>query len=110
MARTMASPASGSAAPAPRPIVVLGAGIIGLTTAVRLLESPLHTKLHHPIHVIAAHLPGDPLDAKYASTAAGAHHLSFADDEDERQRRWDRTSAFGGLLVSGLWGTDLRRG
>ena len=76
----------------PRPIVVLGAGIIGLTTAVRLLESPLHTELHHPIHVIAAHLPGDPLDARYASNAAGAHHLSFADNEDERQRRWDRIS------------------
>ncbi|ORY21034.1 FAD dependent oxidoreductase [Naematelia encephala] len=74
----------------PRPIVVLGAGIIGLTTAVKLLESPVY-KLHgHPVHIIADHLPNDPLDAKYASTIAGAHHLSFAGDDDTRQSQWDR--------------------
>ncbi|OCF35693.1 D-aspartate oxidase [Kwoniella heveanensis BCC8398] len=73
-----------------RPIIVLGAGIIGLTTAVRILESPLYHQHHHPVHIIADHLPNDPLDPKYASTIAGAHHLSFADDDDERQRRWDR--------------------
>ncbi|WVW79502.1 hypothetical protein I302_101471 [Kwoniella bestiolae CBS 10118] len=74
----------------PRPIVVLGAGIIGLTTAIRLLETPLYQEKHHPVHIIADHLPDDPLDPRYASTIAGAHHLSFADDGDERQRRWDR--------------------
>ncbi|WVQ93091.1 hypothetical protein IAU59_000155 [Kwoniella sp. CBS 9459] len=75
-----------------RPIVVLGAGIIGLTTAVRILESPLYQSSlkNFPVHIIADHLPNDPLDPKYASTIAGAHHLSFADDGDERQRRWDR--------------------
>ncbi|WWC63896.1 uncharacterized protein I303_106501 [Kwoniella dejecticola CBS 10117] len=71
------------------PIIILGAGIIGLTTAVRLLESPLYRDEDIPVHIIADHLPNDPLDARYASTIAGAHHLSFADDEDERQRRWD---------------------
>jgi D-amino-acid oxidase len=76
----------------PAPIIVLGAGIIGLTTAVRLLESSLHQVDGHPVHIIAAHLPNDPLDARYASTAAGAHHLSFADNLDERQRAWDRNS------------------
>ncbi|WVF65418.1 hypothetical protein IAT40_000145 [Kwoniella sp. CBS 6097] len=75
---------------AQRPIVILGAGIIGLTTAVRILESPLYQFEKYPVHIIADHLPNDPLDPKYASTIAGAHHLSFADDEDERQRRWDR--------------------
>lgn len=77
---------------APSPIVVLGAGIIGLTTAVRLLESPLCKERGHPVHIIADHLPNDPLDAKYASTIAGAHHLSFADDDDARQTAWDRDS------------------
>ncbi|WVQ81388.1 hypothetical protein IAT38_003512 [Cryptococcus sp. DSM 104549] len=74
-----------------RPIIILGAGIIGLTTAIRLLESPLYRDVNPrpPVHIIADHLPNDPLDAKYASTIAGAHHLSFADDGDERQRRWD---------------------
>jgi len=69
---------------APRPIVVLGAGIIGLTTATRLLEAG-----HDNVHILASHLPSDPLDARYASTIAGAHHLSFADDSDERQTKWD---------------------
>jgi glycine/D-amino acid oxidase-like deaminating enzyme len=78
--------------PESRPIIVLGAGVIGLTTAIRLLDSPLCTIHHHPIHIIADHMPSDPLDVRYASTLAGAHHLSFADDGDERNRRWDRTS------------------
>ncbi|WWC91071.1 uncharacterized protein L201_006012 [Kwoniella dendrophila CBS 6074] len=73
-----------------RPIIILGAGIIGLTTAIRLLESSLYQDKNIPVHIIADHLPNDPLDPKYASTIAGAHHLSFADDDDERQRRWDK--------------------
>ncbi|WVQ92945.1 hypothetical protein IAU59_000006 [Kwoniella sp. CBS 9459] len=72
-----------------RPIVVIGAGVIGLTTAVRLAESHVYTQSKHPIHILADHLPSDPLDPYYASTIAGAHHLSFADDKDSRQRRWD---------------------
>ncbi|OCF32501.1 hypothetical protein I316_05929 [Kwoniella heveanensis BCC8398] len=72
-----------------RPIVIIGAGVIGLTTAVRLVESSLYAESKHPIHILANHLPSDPLDPKYASTIAGAHHLSFADDNDLRQRKWD---------------------
>jgi glycine/D-amino acid oxidase-like deaminating enzyme len=68
------------------PIVVVGAGIIGLTTAIRLLQSPSFTS---PVYILASHFPSNPLHPAYASTAAGAHHLSFADDEDERQIRWD---------------------
>nr|BAD13387.1 D-aspartate oxidase [Vanrija humicola] len=67
------------------PIIVLGAGVIGLTTAVRLLEAHLGAN----VHILADHWPSDALDAQYASTIAGAHHLSFADDGDARQRRWD---------------------
>ncbi|CED82248.1 d-aspartate oxidase [Phaffia rhodozyma] len=70
------------------PIVVLGCGIIGLTTAIRLIESQLNPNKN--VHILADHLPSDVLSAYYASTAAGAHHLSFADDGDERQRKWDR--------------------
>lgn len=71
-------------------VVVIGAGIIGLTTAIRAQE---HERAR-PVHVIAAHLPGDPLDAEYASSAAGAHHVSFAEDgpEGARQREWDLKS------------------
>lgn len=81
-----------STVPATRPIVVIGAGIIGLTTAVRLLESPEVRDSKIPVHVLADHLPHDPLDARYASTIAGAHHLSFADDDDARQTKWDKRS------------------
>lgn len=83
--------ASTSASPS-RPVVVIGAGIIGLTTAVRLLESPAVQQNKIPVHILADHLPHDPLDARYASTIAGAHHLSFADDDDARQTRWDKRS------------------
>ncbi|WWC70501.1 uncharacterized protein I206_104452 [Kwoniella pini CBS 10737] len=72
-----------------RPIVIIGAGIIGLTTAVRLVESEGFDSSEHPVHILADHLPNDPLDAYYASTIAGAHHLSFAADEDVNQRKWD---------------------
>ncbi|KAL1706216.1 hypothetical protein EV121DRAFT_257539 [Schizophyllum commune] len=68
----------------PPHIVVCGSGIIGLTTAIRLLETG------YRVTVIAKDLPGDPLHPTYASSAAGAHHLSFADDEDLRQQAWDK--------------------
>jgi D-amino-acid oxidase len=63
---------------------VVGAGCVGLTTAVRLLEAG------YPVLVVAEHLPSHPLNARYASTSAGAHHLSFADNQDWRQRFLDQ--------------------
>lgn len=74
--------------------IIIGSGIIGLTTAIRILES------HSPnsdkeVHIIASRLPTDQnptKDPEYASACAGAHHLSFAADDDERQARWDRRS------------------
>lgn len=85
------NPHSSKTMPA-RPIVVVGAGIIGLTTAVRILQSEAVQRSGAKVHVIAGHLPNDPLDARYASTIAGAHHLSFADDNDVRQSTWDKKS------------------
>lgn len=66
------------------PILVCGLGVIGLTTSIRLLQKG------HPVIAVAEHLPGDPLTAIYASAVAGAHHLSFAADDDERQQAVDR--------------------
>lgn len=63
---------------------MVGAGCVGLTTAVRLLEAG------YKVLVVAENLPSDPLQARYASTAAGAHHLSFADNKDWRQRFLDQ--------------------
>ncbi|GAA6041691.1 hypothetical protein JCM8097_003086 [Rhodosporidiobolus ruineniae] len=67
----------------PSPAIVVGAGCVGLTTAIELL------RLGIPCLVVAQHLPGDALDPTFASTAAGAHHLSFADNADWRQRYFD---------------------
>ncbi|KAK8844062.1 hypothetical protein IAR55_006856 [Kwoniella newhampshirensis] len=92
MASASASATTSTSTGTQRPIVILGAGVIGLTTAVQLLESEFYQSTRPPVHIVTDHLPNDPLDAKYASTIAGAHHLSFADDNDERQRRWDRKS------------------
>ncbi|KAI5124358.1 hypothetical protein M0805_008965 [Coniferiporia weirii] len=70
---------------AQRPTVVVGCGVVGLTTAIRLLESGDHPL----VHILADRFPLDPLDPGYASSAAGAHHLSFAADQDLVQRRLD---------------------
>jgi glycine/D-amino acid oxidase-like deaminating enzyme len=67
------------------PVLVCGFGIIGLATSLCLLPTG------HPVIAIGARLPGDPLIATYTSTAAGAHHLSFAADDDKRQHDLDRT-------------------
>ena len=67
-----------------RSIMVCGAGIIGLTTSVRLLEAG------YSVTIVASNLPGDPLSIHYTSAAAGAHHLSFAPDDNERLQALDR--------------------
>ncbi|GAA5971389.1 hypothetical protein JCM11641_008332 [Rhodosporidiobolus odoratus] len=67
----------------PSPVIVVGAGCIGLTTAIEIL------KRGYPVLLLGQHLPGDALDPTFASTAAGAHHLSFADNDDWRQRWLD---------------------
>ncbi|KAG6819785.1 hypothetical protein H0H93_008700 [Arthromyces matolae] len=68
----------------PPTIIVCGFGIIGLTVSIRLLEAGFSVK------AVASHLPGDPLSPYYASSAAGAHHLSFAADDDIRQQNLDK--------------------
>ena len=62
---------------APTSVVVLGAGVIGLTTAVELLRQ-------HPtasITIVAKHLPGDQSSADYCSNWAGANWMSYEDDK-----------------------------
>ena len=77
--------------------IIIGSGIIGLTTAIRLLESQ-YPNSNKEVIIIASRLPTDEnltKDPEYASACAGAHHLSFAADDDERQARWDRRSESG---------------
>jgi len=73
-----------SSGPQRKPVVVCGAGIIGLTTSIRLLEAG------YSVTIIASHLPGDPLSPHYPTSSAGAHHLSFASNDDNRQQALDK--------------------
>ena len=63
--------------------VVLGAGVIGLTTALQLKEQDPACK----ITVVAKHFPGDQ-SIEYTSPWAGADWDSFAVDNG-RHERWD---------------------
>lgn len=63
---------------------ILGAGVIGLTTALELsIRFPRSS-----IKIIATHLPGDR-SINYTSPWAGANWLSVATDSG-RQENWDR--------------------
>ncbi|TFK41511.1 D-aspartate oxidase [Crucibulum laeve] len=64
-------------------IVVLGAGVIGLTTALQIQE-----KGGYHVTIIAEVLPSDPKTIKYTSHWAGAHHVSLA-NEGTLQHRLD---------------------
>lgn len=56
-------------------VVVLGAGVVGLTTAIALLESGFH------VTIVAEHLPGS-FHPDYTSPWAGAIWRSFSDESD----------------------------
>ncbi|WYZ45913.1 hypothetical protein EsH8_IX_000138 [Colletotrichum jinshuiense] len=62
-------------------IVVLGAGVSGLTTALLLSKSKANS-----VTVIAKHMPGD-YDIEYTSPWAGANVLPMAPESDSR---WER--------------------
>jgi glycine/D-amino acid oxidase-like deaminating enzyme len=61
---------------------VIGAGVIGLSTAIRAQEQG------HNVTILAKCLPGD-MSTEYTSPWAGAHHVSFADG-DEKQHEMDQ--------------------
>ncbi|KAJ3520004.1 hypothetical protein NMY22_g12939 [Coprinellus aureogranulatus] len=65
-------------------IVVLGAGVIGLTTALKIQETERYN-----VTIVAEILPTDPKNIKYASQWAGAHHVSFT-KRDHFQHALDR--------------------
>lgn len=65
-------------------IVVLGCGVVGLTSALQLKKSDGT----HDITVIGQHLPGD-IDIEYTSPFAGANWHSFAGPDDVRLQELD---------------------
>ncbi|PCH44730.1 D-aspartate oxidase [Wolfiporia cocos MD-104 SS10] len=71
--------------PAPaKNVVVIGAGVIGLTTALTILE-----KGGYNVCVVAETLPSDPKSVKYTSPWAGAYHVIYG-GQDERERKVQR--------------------
>ncbi|KAG9119496.1 hypothetical protein FRC07_005455 [Ceratobasidium sp. 392] len=56
-------------------VVILGAGVIGLSTACKLQEKG------YTVTIIAEHLPGDKKTIEYTSPWAGAHHVSRAEGD-----------------------------
>ncbi|KAI0084754.1 D-amino-acid oxidase [Irpex rosettiformis] len=61
-------------------IVVIGAGVVGLTTAVKILEEG-----GHHVTIIADVFPSDPKTIRYTSLWAGAHHVSHAEGDAKQQ-------------------------
>lgn len=88
-------------------IVVLGAGVIGLTTALELKR--WNPKLE--ITIAANHIPGD-IDKSYTSPFAGANWQSFATHEDVKLQEIDKVAykEFMHLAVTdretGIWIKD----
>lgn len=60
-----------------RDIVVVGAGVIGLSAALALSEEGYKVK------IIAKHLPTDPLNSQYTSQWAGAHFRPYPSKSDK---------------------------
>jgi len=60
-------------------IVVLGAGVVGLSTALKIQERP-----GYKVTIVAEYLPTDEKNVKYTSHWAGAQHVSFATLDDFR--------------------------
>ncbi|CAL1708766.1 unnamed protein product [Somion occarium] len=62
-------------------VVVIGAGVIGLTTALKIQE-----KGGYAVTIVAETFPSDPKSIKYTSIWAGAHHVSHAEGEPRQQK------------------------
>ncbi|KAG9218144.1 hypothetical protein CCMSSC00406_0008083 [Pleurotus cornucopiae] len=65
-------------------VVVVGAGVIGLTTALKLQQ-----KGGYQVTIIAEAFPSDAKTVKYTSHWAGAHHVSF-EPRDSPKHKIDR--------------------
>ncbi|KAF1830295.1 hypothetical protein BDW02DRAFT_104958 [Decorospora gaudefroyi] len=81
----------------PPQILILGAGVIGLTTALVLS----HTYPHSQIRIVAAHFPGDR-SLHYASPWAGANWSSMATDNGPLEHYDAVTYRRFGELVDGV--------
>ncbi|KAK7684996.1 hypothetical protein QCA50_011831 [Cerrena zonata] len=61
-------------------VVVIGAGVAGLTTAIALQQKG------YAVSIVAETIPTDPKSIRYTSIWAGAHHVSHADGEPKQEK------------------------
>ncbi|RIA90822.1 hypothetical protein C1645_769041 [Glomus cerebriforme] len=66
-------------------VVVIGAGVSGLSTATLLLQQEKGIK----VHIVAKHFPGD-LSGEYTSPLSGAHWRSYATKDNIRHQEYDK--------------------
>ncbi|KIM33056.1 hypothetical protein M408DRAFT_326716 [Serendipita vermifera MAFF 305830] len=64
-------------------VTILGAGVIGLSTALELQKHGCK------VTIVAECMPGDEKSIRYTSPWAGAHHVTFA-GKDKRQLKMDQ--------------------
>lgn len=67
-------------------VVIIGAGVVGLTTGIAILE-----KGGYDVTIVAETFPGDPKTIKYCSNWAGGHHVSHASGDPRMQSEAIRT-------------------
>ncbi|KDR68348.1 hypothetical protein GALMADRAFT_256974 [Galerina marginata CBS 339.88] len=63
---------------AKKEVVVLGAGVVGLTTALKLQQEE-----HYQVTIVSEVIPSDPKSIKYTSWWAGAHHVYNSIKKDD---------------------------
>lgn len=66
-------------------VVVLGAGVVGLTTAVKIQEAG-----GYQVTIIADVLPSDPKTITYTSQWAGAQHVSSVSKTDKKKQDFEK--------------------
>ncbi|KAJ7484478.1 D-amino-acid oxidase [Mycena latifolia] len=81
-------------------VFVVGAGVIGLTTAIQALEAGYNVTLFAEI------FPSDPKSIKYTSCWAGANHRSFAGYGPQMHQLERETMQFEFTQTGGLDGQD----
>ncbi|EFI26802.1 D-amino-acid oxidase [Coprinopsis cinerea okayama7 len=70
-----------------KPILVLGAGVIGLTTALKI-----QLQGGYRVLILADTLPSDPKSIAYTSQWAGAHHVYSAREENGLQYKLEQAT------------------
>ncbi|ESK96340.1 d-amino-acid oxidase [Moniliophthora roreri MCA 2997] len=64
-------------------IIIIGAGVVGLSTAIKIQEKG------HRVSIIAESFPNDPKNIRYTSLWAGAQQVSVGQKHEEKLRQFE---------------------